>query len=366
MTNFDRQKSTSTTDSSTIPTTTILRIDMAPSVVTFPGLKASLKAGQYAPVYLLHGEEGYYIDQLVEIFEQIPPEDLRAFNLYQLYAHETTPERVMDACRSFPMMGERQVVILKEAQSARADYLKKLAPYAANPSPTAILVICSRGAAVKSKELLDAIKKGKGIVFESKKLTERTIDPVIMEIVGEHGLKIEAKGLSMLRDFIGTDLSRLYNEIKKLAMVLGPGAMITPESIERNIGISREFNNFELLDALINRNAQKAFTILRYFKSNPKASPTVMTVATLFNYFSGLLIYQYLPVKNPDTAKEALGLKWDSQLRNYTMGAQQYRPRQTVEVISALRRFDAQSKGIGSRQGEYDLLHDLIFRILTL
>nr|WP_303754776.1 hypothetical protein [uncultured Duncaniella sp.] len=178
-------------------------------------------------------------------------------------------------------------------------------------------------------------------------------------------MTVDPKALSMLRDYIGTDLSRLYNEIDKLSFILGAGAMITPEAIERNIGISKDYNNFELVDAINARNAAKAMAIVEYFRNNPKNNPTVMTLSTLFNHFSNLLIYHYTHDKSQSGYMDALGLKSPWALRNYETAARSYNVRQTIEIISALRECDCRSKGISSRQNEYDLLKDLIFRILT-
>ncbi len=332
---------------------------------TFLELRQQLKKRELAPIYLLHGEEGYYIDELVKDFEALVPESERDFNLYTMYAPEVNADTVMDACRRYPMMAERQVVIVKEAQSVRADEVNRLHLYAQRPTPTTVLVICVRGAQAKAKNLLAEMKKTGGVVFESKKLTERTVGPVINDLIKDKGLHIEAKGLTMLRDYIGTDLSRLYNEINKLAIVLGPGATVTPESIERNIGISKDYNNFELVDALSVRDVAKALRVINYFRSNPRKNPTVMTVASLFNYFSNLLIYQFCKDRTPAGYMAALGFKGTWQLRNYETGARYYNARQSIEIISAIREFDTRSKGIGSRQEEYDLLQDLIFRILT-
>lgn len=334
------------------------------STITFPQLRRDLRAGKTSPVYLLHGEEGYFIDELVKEFEALVPDDERDFNLYTLYAPESGVETVMDICHRYPIMADRQVVIVKEAQAIRSDTLNKLHHYASRPNPTTILVICSRGATAKGKDLLAAVKKN-GVIFTSQKLKDRDIIPAIGELVKEKKLNIEPKALSMLRDYIGTDLSRLYNEIGKLAFILGQGAMITPEAIERNIGISKDFNNYELIDALNARDARKAFAIAAYFRNNPKNNPTVMTLSTLFNHFSNILIYHYTPDKTKDGYMRALGFRNEWQLKFFEPGPRAYNVRQTIEIISALRRCDTRSKGIDSRQNEYDLLHDLIFHIMT-
>ncbi len=332
---------------------------------TFEGIKAQLAKHQYAPIYLLHGEEGYFIDALVKEFEEILSQDERDFNLYTLYAPQVSPDTVMDTCRRYPMMADRQVVILKEAQAIRADQLNRLHLYASQPSMSTILVICCRGALAKAKNLMDEMKSHGGVVFESKRIDERNIGNVINEFIKNKGLNIEPKGLAMLRDYIGTDLSRLYNEIDKLTIILGQGATVTPESIERNIGISKDYNNFELIDAIARKEALKVFNIVDYFRSNPKNNPTIITISQLFNFFSNLLILHFCKDKSDGAMCNELGFRWPRALENYKPALRNYNAYKTIEIISAIREFDAKSKGIESRQNEYDLLKDLAFRILN-
>lgn len=337
----------------------------ASSATSYPELCRQIKAdGNLAPVYLLHGEEGYYIDRLVDLFEQLLPQEDRDFNLHTFYGPETDMDTVMDTCRRLPMMAQRQVVILKEAQSVRADSLNRLHFYCSQPVATTVLVIVSRGEKAKGKELLGEIKKN-GVIFESVRPRERELPGVISDIIRSKDMSIDPKALSMLRDYLGTDMARIHNEVDKLSFILGPGAMVTPEAIERNIGISKDYNNFELISALNRRDAVRAMTIVQYFTANPKANPTVLTSSTLFNHFSNLLIYHYTRDKSPSGYMDALGLKSTWALRDYETAAKAYNVRQTIEIISALREFDTRSKGIGSRQNEYALLKDLIFRILT-
>lgn len=338
---------------------------MAASGITYSDIVKQLRGGKLSPVYLLHGEEGYYIDRLVEEFENAVPADERDFNLYVLYGPETTPQVVMETCSRYPMMSDRVVVILKEAQSMRADALDRLSRYVSNPSASTVLVIACRGAKAKGKDLLAAVKKAGGVNFESQKLNDRTVGPVIAGLIKAKGLNIEQKGMMMLRDFIGNDVSRLYNEIDKLAMVLGQGAMVTPEAIERNIGVSKDYNSFELVDALSSRNSAKAFRIIAYFKANPKSNPAPMVVAAIYNFFSNLIIMQFSPDKSPSGLAAAAGFRNSWQLKSYEPALRSYNAFQSMEIISAIRQFDTRSKGVGSRQNEHDLLKDLIFRILT-
>ena len=339
----------------------------APSAaaITYPQLRQQLESrAPLSPLYLIHGEEGYYIDELVRLFEQYLPEEDRDFNLYTFYGPETDMDTVMDTCRRIPMMAPRQLVILKEAQAVRADSLNKLHFYAEQPVASTTLVIVCRGDKAKGKDLIAAVRKN-GVIFESARAKDRDIPGIIADIIREKGMSVDPKALSMLRDYLGNDMARIYNEVSKLSFILGKGSMVTPEAIERNIGISKDYNNFELISALTQRNAAKAMTIVEYFRANPKSNPTVLSSAALFNHFSNLLIYHYTADKSPSGYMDALGLRAPWALREYETAARNYNVRQTIEIISALREFDCRSKGIGSRQNEYALFGDLIFRILT-
>lgn len=337
---------------------------MAAPAVTYDSLRRQLAAGQYSPVYLLHGEEGYYIDELVRIFENILTEEEREFNLHVLYAPEVEPGAVMDLCMQYPMMAERQIVILKEAQAIPAAKLNQLHRYASAPAGTTILVICCRGAQAKGKELLAAVR-AKGINFESKKLSDYNAPAVIADFIKAKGLKAEPKALDMLRDFVGTDLSRLYNEIDKLTTALGTGATVTADAVERNIGMSKDYNNFELVDALAVKDAQKVFRIAEYFRANPKNNPLVVSAATIFAFFADLMAAYYCADKSDQGLMEELKLRWPGQVKRYRAAMQCYNAFQVIEIISAIRRYDAMSKGVGSRQTDHQLFRDLLYHILT-
>ena len=338
---------------------------MTAESVTFESLKSQLAKRQYAPIYLLHGEEGYYIDELVKLFEQILPSEERDFNMYTMYGAEVSPDTVMDACRRYPMMADRQIVILKEAQMFNATQLNRLHLYASQPSATTILVISHRGKEAKAKDLFAQIKKNNGVIFQSNRVKEQNVLNHIHSYIKIKGLNAEPKSLEMLRDFIGTDLSRLYNEIDKLALVLGSNAMITPESIERNIGVSKDYNNFELIEALAHRNAEKAYRIIEYFRLNTKNNPTVLIATAIFGYFSDLLTLYFSKDKSESTLMQMVGVKWPNHFAKFKIGMKNYNAYQVIEIISAIRDFDAKSKGVGSRQNEYNLLKDLVFHIFS-
>lgn len=332
---------------------------------TFEGILKSIKEKKLAPVYLLHGEEGYYIDELAKAFEGLLSEDEKVFNEYILYAPQVEPGQVMDVCRGVPMMADRQVVILKEAQAIRSDKLNKLYTYVADPNPTTVLVICCRGAAAKGKDLMAALKKCGAVVFESKKVAEYNAPAVVGQYIRKKGVATDQKALEMLCNFVGTDLSRLYNEVDKLASLLPPGGAITPELVERHVGVSREYNSFELVDALAARDAEKVFRIANYFRSNPKAAPLVMVLASIYNLFSDLLIAYYTPGGSDQAIAEALGLRNTFGLKRIRTGMSNYNPFQIIEIIGAIRAFDVQSKGVESRRNEHDLFHELMYHIIS-
>lgn len=332
--------------------------------ISFDALRRQLANGQYRPVYLLHGEEGYYIDELLKDFDRIIPEEDKEFNQYTLYAPQVEPGSVMDLCMSVPMMGERQLVILKEGQAVRADQLNRLHRYVSSPSPTTIFVICVRGAAAKGKELLAAVK-AKGVIFESKKVRDYELPRVAEQMVRDKGMRAGQKAVGMLCDFIGADLSRMSNEIGKLATILGKGAEISPEAIERNIGYSKDFNSFELVDAVAARDVAKSMRIADYFASNPKAAPMVLVAAGLFSLFADLMTAVYTPDKSDDGLMKALSINYKMALRRIRTGLANYNAFQIIEILDAIRRFDAMSKGNGSRQAAPLLFHDLLFHIFT-
>lgn len=339
---------------------------MAANAITFETLCDNLtNRRNIAPLYLLHGEEGYFIDELVKRFENLLPDDDKVFNQYILFAPQTAMEEVIDICRRYPMMSDRQLVILKECQSVRAEQLDKLAKYIAQPNDSTTLVICSRGATAKGKEMMAALRKAGATVFESKKIPEWNLDGHIKNHINSRGLNVQPKALAMLKEFIGADLSRLYNELDKLIGILGPGATVTPESVERHIGVSKDYNVFELVDALAVKDSARARRIAAYFRANPKAVPSVMLAASLWGFFSDLMVVFSEPDKSDHNLQQALGLKSTFPLKRLNAARKYYNAWQVIEVLRAIRQYDAQVKGIGSRRPEHDLLDELIFRILT-
>jgi len=339
---------------------------MATQATTFESLSRSLATGDYRPIYILHGEEGYYIDRLVKMFERILPEEDREYGLTNMYAPQVAdPQAIIDACRQVPMMTERQVIIVREAQSVKGEYIDKLARYATSPTPTTILVVAARGDKLRGKEFIKAVKAAGGVVYESPKLWPSNFPPLITSYIKEKGLRADAKAVEMLGEFIGTNLSRLYNEIDKLAEILPSGATVTPEAVERNIGISKDYNNFELIDAVATKNVAKMMRIGAYFEANPKQNPFVVTAATLFGFFADLLQAFYAKDKSDRGLQMELGLNNSFAVKRVKAAMANYKASQTIEILDAIRRYDAMSKGSGSRQDPYKMLNDLLFHIAT-
>jgi DNA polymerase-3 subunit delta len=336
------------------------------AALTFDSLREQLSRRKYSPIYLLHGEEGFFIDELLKDFDKIIPDEEKDFNQYTVYFTQTPATQVIDMCNSIPMMADRQLVILKEAQATSANEIDRLAQYVAHPNPANILVICFRGAKAKGSEFLAACKNNPNVVtFESKPLRDYNIRPVITAKVKDYGLNIDQPSTDLLCEYIGTDLSRLFNEIHKLSAILPRGASITPEVIEKNIGISKDFNNFELVDAIAARDTAKIYRIATYFQQNPKNNPLVVTASTLFGFFADLLILYFSKDKSERGIMEELKLKYPFQAKKYVTALRNYNAFKVIEIIAAIRDFDRKSKGAGSRQGDQALFRDLLFHILN-
>lgn len=333
---------------------------------TISDIRAALKGGTPAPVYVIHGEEAYYADELVKDFEALVAPDERDFNLYVLYATQVEPDAVVDACLRYPMMAERQVVILKEAQAVKADYLNKLVEYVKRPNPQTVLAVIGRGETLSGASFMKAVAAGDGVVFNSPKLWESQVGQKIEELAADAGLKVDPKAKAMLIEHCGTSLSKISNEIRKLTLVLPKNAFITPQVVEKLIGVSKDYNTFELLEAIVARDAAKCYTIAEYFRSNPKNNSSIAANSMIFNYFANLLIAHYTPDKSNDSLAKAIGAKPRSAaVARIERGLRTYNARQVINAISACRRHDARSKGVGSRQDEYDLLREMLFTILN-
>ncbi len=339
---------------------------------TYASLRAEVLKGKFRPIYVLSGEEPFYIDQLSElIVNQALSEDERDFNLSVYYGNDADVREVISSCKQFPAFAERRVVVLREAQlvakrPGHRDDLDLFAHYAAQPLASTVLVICHKGATLKSKPLFDALKEhGTGVAMTSSKpRTDRDLRAVVAGYATSVGCSIDAKSVSMLTDFIGNDLARLFGEMDKLKILVGDSGAITPELIERNVGISKDYNNFELEDAIRTRNAEKAYRIVAYYERNPKQNPVQVTVSTLFSFFSGVLIVQTHKERSEEALMKAVGTTSSWRIKKMAEAGRAYSKVAVVRIIHYLRECDVKSKGIGSRQDAYALLRELIYKIL--
>ncbi len=332
---------------------------------------AGVKSGKAAPVTIIMGEEAYYLDLITEAFEKnyIAEED-RDFNQLVLYGADTDIETVVSGAQQYPFMSDRRLVILKEAQSMdRAkQQLDRLEGYVSHPNPQTALLIVYKGEPLgASSKLIKAASKGQAVLFTSNPLKDYQIAGPVRDYCRDRGVGIDEDAIELLKASAGNSLSKLFGEIDKL-LVAGASKTkrITLDLVEDNIGISKEFNNFELVNAISVRDYPKAMRIVENFASNPRQNPTVVTVATLFNFFSKIVIAHFNADKSDAALMGALKLRNNYALAEVRRGLAAFNPTQAVRAVSALREMDAKSKGIESTQNEHALLRELIFRLFTL
>lgn len=334
--------------------------------ILYTQILSDINKRNFKPLYFFMGEEPYYIDLLTDaIIKMALDENERDFNQTIIYGADTNAAAVINQAKRYPMMAQRQLVVVKEAQ--RLDHIEDLLFYAQKPLMSTILVLNYKNGTLKNKKLLTEIEKS-GIVYESKKVYESHLPAFINNYVAAKGVTIETKAVSMLADFIGTDLSRLSGELDKLIISINNNSSITDAVVERNVGISKEYNNFELLNAIINRNILKANQIQQYFEKNSKTNPFIVTLSVLYNFFSNLMLVYFMPDKSENTIREELKLAQIFQARNYAIAARNFNAYKCINIIELLREYDAKSKGIGNNSSSYandsDLLKELIYKIL--
>ncbi len=324
-----------------------------------------IKKGAIKPIYLLMGDEPYYIDAISDYIEHnVLTQEQKGFNQMTLYGRDVTVEDIVGNAKRYPMMADRQVVIIKEAQDLSRT-IEKLVDYAKNPQLTTVLVINYKYKKIdKRKTLYKQIKKV-GVVFDSKKLYDNQVPDWIRRVLSGQGYTIAPKASQMLVEFLGTDLSKINNELGKLKIILPPGTQISAEHIEEHIGISKDYNNWELRKAIGTLDSFKAFKIVKYFVENPKDHPMVLTVGILFRFFSELLHYHGLNDKNPRNVAAALKIN-AYFVSDYATAARNFPMRKVSKIISILREFDLKSKGVDANNAsKADLFKELVARILT-
>lgn len=332
---------------------------------TYEEIARDLKNRVYKPVYYLMGEESYYIDKISEyIMQSVLTEEEKEFNQTVLYGADTDVTTIINAAKRYPMMAERQVVVVKEAQNVKR--MEDLSFYLQKPLQSTILVICHKHGVIDRRKKLAAEIEKAGVLFESKKMKETQLPGFISSYLKRKQVEIEPKAAEMMAEFVGTDLSRLAGELEKLVITLPQGMRrVTPEQIERNIGISKDYNNFELRSALVTKDILKANRIIKYFEENPKTNPLQMTLSVLFGFFSNLMLAYYAPEKSEQGIAAQLGLKSPWQAREYIAAMRAYSGVKVMQIIGEIRYCDARSKGVdNSSLTDGDLLRELIYRIL--
>lgn len=328
-------------------------------------LTLDIKSKKLKPIYFLMGEEPYYIDKISEFIEaNVLTEEERGFNQMVLYGRDVTVDDIVSNAKRYPMMADYQVIIVKEAQDLSRN-IEKLAEYAKQPQPSTILVLNYKYKTIDKRKTLYKTLQKSGVIYESKKLYENQVGEWIRRVLSTQEYGISPKAAQMLVEFLGTDLSKINNELDKLKIILPKGTQITPEHIEENIGISKDYNNFELRKAIGERNVVKAHQIINYFSENPKDNPMIVTVSLLFNFFSQLLQFHGLNDKSPRNVASALKIN-PYFVNEYVDASRNYPMKNVSAIIGVLRDFDVKSKGVGANAvSQGDLLKEMLVRIMS-
>ena len=337
---------------------------MAQASVTYESVMSELKARKFRPLYYLMGDEPYYIDKISDwIAENVLKPEECDFDLTILFGSDVTASQVADTARRFPMMGERQVVIVKEAQNIKS--VEPLEKYLKNPNPTTILVMCHKNGKLDGRRqaYIKAIREA-GVLFESQKLKEKDLPAFIERFLQARGASVDPKSTQMIAEAIGADLGRLTSELDKVLLSLPEqDRRVTPQVVEEQIGISKEYNAFELRDAIVNRNVLKANRIIKYFDDNPKAGSIYSLLPILFNYFQNLMIAYYCPQRGSQEAlAQWLDMKSPWAARDYVTGMRNYTGMKVMQILGKIREMDAKSKGLDNpNTPPGELMKELIF-----
>ncbi|WP_187260587.1 DNA polymerase III subunit delta [Pontibacter beigongshangensis] len=333
------------------------------------GILEQLKKRQFAPVYFLQGEEPFYIDLIADYIEaNALQEHEKGFNQVLIYGKDADVATVLLQAKRFPMMAERQVVIVKEAQSIpdieREEGIKQLEAYLQNPLPSTILVFCYKHKTLDGRKSLAKLVGKHTVLLTTKKLYENQVPTWITGYLKEKGLQISQKAVLLLSEYIGADLSRLANEIDKLLLNLKPGQTIDERVVQENVGISKEYNIFELQTALIGQDALKVHRIIGYFESNPKNNPLIPNLSLLFSFFTKLLVLHMNKDKSEAAVKKSLGNR-SFLAKEYIHALRVFPAQRTIDIIHFIRVSDLQVKGIsGGNMSDAEILRELVFKIM--
>lgn len=334
--------------------------------VTYDSVMRDLKARKFVPVYLLMGDESYYIDKITDyIAETVLKPEEKDFNQTIVFGSDVTADNIAEMIRQYPMMAEHQVVIVKEAQNIKNwDAIEKYVEKSLMPSN--ILVLCYKNGSLDKRKKLPGLVSKTGVLLESNKIKDWQLLSFIENFLKKQQIGIDPKSTQMIADSIGTDLGRLVSELDKLQISLPENdKRITPEIVEHQIGVSKDFNAFELKDAIINKNIFKANQIIKYFDENPKAGSIYMFLPMIFKFFQNLMIAYYSPRKDPDGLASYLELRGKWAVKDYLTGMRNFTGVKVMQIISKIREIDAKSKGLDNPNTPAgELMKELIFFIL--
>ena len=331
----------------------------------FKQIENDIKSKKFSPIYLLMGEEEFYIDYLTNlIIENSISKSEKEFNYNVLYGKETNIDEVISICKKFPLMSNNQVVVLKEAQDLSRT-IDKLAGYVNNFLESTILIINYKHKSLDKRKSLYKLISKNGVVFESKRLYENQVQQWIKDQLNNKSIKISNKAIAMIVDFLGTDLSKINNELSKLIQLKKDLKEVSENEIEKYIGISKEYNNFELRNAISEKNTFKAFQIADYFAKNPNSNPLAVTISMVFDFFLKLLLY-HANDSLPDSKKAVIMKINPYFIKEYNKASKNYSIKKVTQVISIIREYDLKSKGSGVKNTSHlDLLKEMIVRIVS-
>ena len=337
---------------------------MAQAAVTYESVMHDLKARDFKPIYYLMGDESYYIDKISDwIAENVLQPEEKDFNQTVLFGSDVNASQIVDAAKRYPMMSEYQVIIVKEAQNVKN--VEPIEKYLKAPMSSTILVMCHKNGTIdgRKREYVKAIQQA-GVLFESKKLRERDLPSFIEQYLKAREASIDPKSTQMIADAIGADLSRLTGELDKVLLSLPESdRRVTPQVVEDQIGVSKDYNAFEFRDAIVNRNILKANQIIKYFDENPKAGGLYALLPMMFSYFQNLMLSYYCPQKGSQEAlAQWLEMKSPWGARDYITGMRNYSGMKVMQIISKIREIDAKSKGLDNpNTAPGELMKELIF-----
>lgn len=330
----------------------------------YKALLKEIQAKQFKPIYALHGEEPYFIDLLSDAIITNALEDHeRDFNQMIFYGRDADVLSIVSEAKGYPLMGERKLVVLREAQDLKDIYA--LEKYCENPNPSTVFVICHKYKALDGKRKMVKEFNSKGFAFKSEKVRDYLLNEWIANYVKSHGFDITSKAAALLADFLGNDLGRIVNEIEKLRIILADGTRISDVHIEENIGISKDYNNFELTNAIAKRDQLKVFQIAHYFEKNPKEHSIIPIIGNLFTFYTNLMRIHFLPVKQQDAVATALRVH-PFAAKELMQAATLYNPKVLAQNVAILHEYDLKSKGVdNSTFSEGELMREMLFKLMN-